>query len=160
MSQCRRSRIFIDREVQTALMMRVGGYWLFCLLSIVLMVLCWNVYTGPPRRFVELFHDIFTRYAPALIASLILIPMVMIDVARMSTRFVGPIIRLRGSLRELAETGKCRPIAFRDHDYWQELAGDFNRVSQRLERATAESQPGKESTEEPVIDDLIGSLGQ
>jgi hypothetical protein len=95
-----------------------------------------------------------------LIASLILLPMVMIDVVRMSTRFVGPIIRLRGSLRELAETGRCRPVSFREHDYWQDLADDFNRVAQRVERTSPETQTSKAATDEPVIDDLIGSLGQ
>jgi hypothetical protein len=157
MSQCRRSRFFIDREVQGALMLRVGFYWLCCLLSIVLMVLCWDVMTGPPRRFVDLFVDIYQRHAPALVASLILLPMVMIDVIKMSNRFVGPVVRLKGGLRELSETGRARPIAFRDHDYWQELAADFNRVA---ERATPETSREKAAVEEPVMDDLIGSLGQ
>src|SRR5688572_30036825 len=133
MSKCRRSRIFIDGEVQGALMMRVASYWSFCLLSIMLMVLCWSVCTGPPRRFSELFFELFNRYAPAMAASLILLPIAMIDVVRLSNRFVGPVIRLRGALSELAETGKTRPVTFRDNDYWQELAVDFNRVAERAQ---------------------------
>ena len=156
MSQCRRSQIFIDREVQGVLMLRVGFYWLCCLLSIVLMVLCWNVVTGPPRRFVDLFAEIVERNAPALVASLILLPMVMIDVVRMSHRFVGPMVRLRGALRELAINGRARPIAFREHDYWQELAADFNRVAERVEMPAT---PAKTADDELVIDDLIGSIG-
>jgi hypothetical protein len=139
-NQCRRSRIFIDREVQGALMLRVAFYWFCCLLSIVLLVLCWNVFTGPRRPFAELFHEIYERYAPALLASLILLPMVMIDVMRLSHRFVGPVVRLRGALRELAQNGRVRPIAFREHDYWQELAGDFNRVAEKVE-AVESPQP-------------------
>jgi hypothetical protein len=156
MSQCRRSRILIDREVQGALMMRVGFYWLFCLFSIVLMVLCWNVMTGPPRRFVDLFLDIYHRHAPAIVASLILLPIVMFDVVRMSQRFVGPIFRLKAALRELAETGRARPIAFREHDFWQDLAADFNRVAERT--APPATKPSADQ-DEPMIDDLIGSIG-
>jgi hypothetical protein len=154
-SPCRRSQIFIDREVQGALMLRVGFYWLCCLLSIVLMVLCWNVVTGPPRRFVDLFAEIQERYAPALVASLILLPMVMIDVVRLSHRFVGPVVRLRGGLRELATQGQAKPIAFRDGDYWQELAADFNRVA---ERAESPATPARIAADELVIDDLMGSI--
>ena len=141
MSTCRRSRIFIDREVQGALMMRVASYWLFCLLSIVLMVICWNVVTGPPKRFVVLFFEIYQRYTPALAASLILLPIVMIDVVRMSNRFVGPVVRLRGALSELAETGQTRPVTFRDNDYWQELAVDFNRVAERAQNKNEPDAP-------------------
>src|SRR5688572_2852891 len=128
MPTCRRSRIFIDREVQGALMLRVASYWMFALLSITLMLLCWNVMTGPSRRFVEILLEMFNRYAPALAASMILLPLVMIDVARMSTRFVGPVIRLRGALGDLAANGRTTPITFRDDDFWQDLAEDFNRV--------------------------------
>ena len=151
MSKCRRSRIFIDREVQGALMVRVGFYWLFCLFSIVLMVLCWQVMTGPPKRFVELFYDIYQRHAPALAASLILLPIVMFDVVRMSNRFVGPMIRLRGGLTELAETGRARPITFRDQDFWQPLAGDFNRVAERVEAAG----PSGDRQDEPLMFDDV-----
>ena len=62
-------------------------------------------------------------------------------------------------LRELAEKGRCRQISFREFDYWQDLAGDFNRVAQRVECTSAESQTAKTTADEPVIDDLIGSPG-
>jgi hypothetical protein len=152
MAKCRRSQIFIDREVQGALMMRVGFYWLFCLLSIVLMVLCWNVVTGPRARFVDLFLEIYQRHAPALVATLILLPLVMIDVVRMSNRFVGPIVRLRSGMRELTETGRARPIAFRDHDYWHDLAADFNRVAQRVEQDKKDNPTAGEPL---VFDDVM-----
>jgi hypothetical protein len=154
MSTCRRSRIFVDREVQGALMMRVATYWSFCLLSIMLMVLCWSVYTGPPRRFAELFVELFHRYAPAMAASLILLPIAMIDVVRMSNRFVGPIVRLRGALNEWAQTGRPRPVKFRDNDYWQDLAADFNRVAQTN---PIDPAPVAQSPETGVVDDVLVS---
>ena len=136
MAKCRRNRIFLDREVQGALMLRVASYWAFCLLSICLLVICWSVFTGPPRRFSDLALDAYQRYAPALAASLILLPLVMIDVVRMSSRFVGPVVRLRSGLRELADQGTARRILFRDNDYWREMADDFNSAADRMESAT------------------------
>ena len=134
-------------------MLRVGTYWSFCLLSIMLMVLCWSVYTGPPRRFADLFVELFHRYAPAMAASLILLPIAMIDVVRMSNRFVGPIVRLRGALSELAETGRLsRPVKFRDNDYWQELATEFNRVTQQIQ---TEPPPPAETEPDASVDGVL-----
>ena len=154
MNRCRRNRIFLDPEVQGALMLRVASYWAFCLLSICLLVMCWSVYTGPPRRFAELAFDLYLRYAPALAASLILLPLVMIDVVRMSSRFVGPMVRLRSGLNELAESGQARRIVFRDNDYWRELAGDFNNVAERMEAqgGRAESDDDQDTAR---LDDVL-----
>jgi hypothetical protein len=153
MATCRRSRIFLDREVQGALMLRVASYWCFCLFSIALLLICWSVYTGPPRRFADHLLELYQRYAPALAASLILLPLVMIDVVRMSSRFVGPIVRLRSGLAELAEQGYARPIVFRDHDYWRDLAGDFNLAAQRMQEATGE--PRTDAGDALCFDDVM-----
>jgi hypothetical protein len=138
MNRSRRNVFFIDQEVQGALMLRVGYYWLFCLLGIVLMVICWNVYVGPPRSFAQLLVELYHRHAPALASSLLLLPIVMMDVLRMSHRFVGPIVRLRGALRGLAEGRPAQPLNFRDGDFWRDLATDFNQATARLSRDSAE----------------------
>jgi hypothetical protein len=139
MNRCRRTIFLVDRDVQGALLIRVVCYWLFCLLGIVLMVICWNVYTGPPRRFVELALDLLHRYGPALVASLILLPIVMMDVVRLSNRFVGPVLRLRTALQKVADGRPLQPLNFRDHDFWQGLADDFNRAATRLAHSNSAS---------------------
>lgn len=144
MKTCRRGQIFVDRDVQSALMLRVTGYWMFCLLSISLMLLCWEAASGPPRRFSTLAADLYQRYAPALAATLLVLPLVMIDVTRLSHRFVGPIIRLRGALRRLAAGEEVQPIKFRDKDFWQDLADDFNQAAKRVPAAT---EPEPETVE-------------
>src|SRR5438045_9481186 len=103
MSRVRRTSFLIDREVQGSLMLRVILYWCFCILTISLMLICLRVYQGPKRPFVELVADLYYRFGPALGASLILLPIVVLDVARMSNRFVGPISRLRQGLQASAE---------------------------------------------------------
>jgi hypothetical protein len=141
----RRSYIFVDREVQGALMLRAAVYWLFCLISISLMVICWNAFSGPSRRFIDLATELYFRYAPALVASLILLPVVLMDVLRMSNRFVGPVVRLRTALRELADGRPAQPLNFRDDDFWREMATDFNRAAARCARDAMElSRPTEE----------------
>jgi hypothetical protein len=129
MSITRRQQMWCDREVQGALMTRVVMYWLFCLLTITLMLVCWTVISGPPRRFAPLMLELYQRYAPALAASLLVLPIVMLDVVRLSNRFVGPIKRLRDGMTVLAEGGEVMPMKFRDRDFWSPLADLFNSIA-------------------------------
>jgi hypothetical protein len=141
----RRASVFIDREVQGALLLRAAVYWLFCLISISLLLLCWNALVGPPRRFVDLATDVYSRFAPAMFASILLLPIVLIDVLRMSTRFVGPVVRLRTALKDLAEGRPAQPLNFRNDDFWRDMASDFNRAAARSARDTMElSRPTEE----------------
>jgi hypothetical protein len=126
-------------------MMRVVVYWFFCLLSIALMLVCWKAMTGPSRRFIDLAAEIFDEYGPALSASLIVLPVVMMDVLRMSNRFAGPVFRLRGALREIAEGRPVQPLNFRDDDFWGELGVEFNHAMARLAReSNSRTQPTEE----------------
>jgi hypothetical protein len=141
MSMSRRTQLFCDREVQGALMLRVVMYWLFCLLTITLMLVCWSVVSGPPRRFAPLMLDLYHRYAPALAASLLVLPIVMIDVVRLSNRFVGPIKRLRDGMTALAEGGEVSPMQFRDRDFWTNLAELFNVIAAKSKKPALRKHP-------------------
>jgi hypothetical protein len=132
MKQNRRTQLYIDRNVQGTLLLRVAMYWVFCVFSVTLMIVCWNAFSGPPRGFFELFREIYPRYAPALGAALMLLPIVMMDALRLSSRFVGPVFRLRAAMKELADGQQTLPLAFRDNDFWREMAEDFNRVAARM----------------------------
>ena len=155
MNQSRRSLVFIDREVQGALMFRAVFYWFFCLLSITLMLICWNAYSGPPRRFMELFADLYYRYAPALAASLLLLPIALIDVVRLSNRFVGPMVRLKGALKDLADGRPAQPLNFRDNDFWRDLASEFNRAAARVARDSVQRSVATEEMPERASDQVV-----
>ena len=144
MNQCRRTQFFIDREVQGSLLLRTAVYWLFCLLSVSLMLICWEAYRGPPRRFVDLATEQLYRYGPGLVASLVLLPIVLMDVLRLSNRFVGPIMRMRIALKTLVKGQPTKPLNFRDDDFWRELATDFNQVAARVARADIQLAPPTE----------------
>jgi hypothetical protein len=139
-SNCRRSIFFIDRNVQGALMARTVVYWFFSLFSVSLMLICWNAYTGPAKPFNELVADLYHRYGPCLSASLLLLPIAVMDVLRLSNRFVGPVSKVRTALKELAAGRPVEPLHFRDDDYWRELAGDLNQLAARLNRADGHTE--------------------
>ena len=144
-----RKRIFVDAKVRGALVLRVAFYWVVCLITITLMLLCWRILTGPARMFYTHFEYMWFHYGPALIASFLLVPLVMIDIIRMSNRLVGPILRLRRSMRALAEGQDVRPIHFRDGDFWKEFADEFNAVVERVQRVSSASEPDTTEAGDP-----------
>jgi hypothetical protein len=131
MFNSRRKQLFID-GVQSVILVRVVAYWLFCLLASALMACCWIAWLDRPASSGQLFALLFRHYGPVFVATLILLPLVVIDSLRLTNRFVGPMYRLRRALREAADGNVNRPLQFRDDDFWRDVAEDFNRaVGQR-----------------------------
>jgi hypothetical protein len=158
MNRSRRTIFFIDREVQGSLLLRTAVYWLFCLLSVSLLLIFWSAITGPDRRFVDLATDVYYRFGPALVASLVLLPIVMLDVVRQSNRFVGPITRLRKALKTLAAGQPATPLNFRDDDFWRDLAFDFNQVAARVAMAGIQLPPPTEVLADQANDPSAAAL--
>jgi hypothetical protein len=132
-TQRKRKQLFVDPKVQGALILRVVLYWVVCLVTMTLMLLCWRIVTGPARAFYLHFDDMWFHFGPALIASFLLLPLVVYDVVQMSNRFCGPLFRLRRSLRALARGEHVDPISFRDGDFWSEFAQEFNTLLARVD---------------------------
>ena len=149
-----RKQIFVDPKVQGTLVFRVIVYWTVCVTTISIMLLCWRMLTGPARMPFTHLDDMWFQYGPALIASFILLPLVIYDIVRTSNRFTGPLLRLRRNMRSLAEGEHVKPLRFRDGDFWQDLAKDFNAVVQRVQNAdksTADHEvPSSQSNQSSV----------
>ena len=132
------------------MIVRVALYWVVCLISMMLTLLCWQMIVGPAQPFHAHFGDMWFYYGPALVASLLLLPLMIADVIRFSNRFVGPLVRLRRSMRELARGEYVEPIEFRDADFWQEIANEFNAVRDRVQASAAAAPVEHEEEKEPA----------
>jgi hypothetical protein len=152
-TKCQRKRLFVDPEVQGFLILRVVLYWMFCLGSITLMLLAWRIVTGPARMFYTHFDDMWFHYGPALMASLLLLPLVVIDIVRFSNRFVGPVLRLKRSMHQLAQGEEIEPIEFRDSDFWREFADEFNVLRAKILGSAIRPEAEHKDVEqdEPVV---------
>jgi len=128
----KRRQMFVDRRVQGALIFHAVMYWAFCLTSVTLMLLCWRILTGPARMFYTHFDDMWFHFGPALVASCLLLPIVIIDIVRLSNRFAGPMVRLRKAMHAAAEGRPFHPVHFRGDDFWSEIAEDFNKMAHKL----------------------------
>ena len=145
-----RRHLFIDPKVQGALVLRAILYWVLFLITISLALLCWRIITGPARMFYTHFNDMWFFYGPAAVASLMLLPLVVIDIVRLSNRFTGPMLRLRRSMRELARGEHVEPIRFRDDDFWHDFAEEFNALAARVQRDAPIPESEREQPQETV----------
>ena len=129
MALLRRKRNFVDFEVQTSLLRRMVLQWVSFLFVNALALYCWTYLLsgaeepvgGHMTQFVQL-------YLPVIVVSLALLPVFLLDAAKLSNRFVGPILRVRRALAEAAAGNSVKPLHFRENDFWRSLADDLNSV--------------------------------
>jgi hypothetical protein len=145
MAKFKRTRLFVDTKVQGALLFRAVWYWVACVLAAALILLNWRMITGPVRPFYSQFDDLWFHFGPVFLASLLLLPIIAFDSVRLSNRFVGPVLRIRRTLRALAQGEHVEPIRLRDNDFWQDLADEVNAVSERVQRVEATEEKKFES---------------
>ena len=136
MSQVQRRRFLVDAWIQRAMLVRVVVYWCSSLLLVSNLVLCWAVWSGHDRSFFDQlnFSILWTEHAPVAIALLLVLPLALLDTLLIASRFAGPIYRLRSSMRALAAGEQVAPLRFRNNDFWQEVANEFNAVAERQEQ--------------------------
>ncbi len=140
MGLLKRKKLFVDPQVQGALLGRAFLYWLICVGLMTAMLACWQIFTGPEQRLPELFANLWYQYAPALVVSLLVLPLILFDVVQISNRFVGPVYRLRHRMRQVARGERVDPIKFRQGDFWLEFADEFNAVAALAQRGMQNSQ--------------------
>lgn len=128
----RRSSEFIDPEVQGALAKRIAVHWLLYVGVATLLVIGLKWMTNPLTPLWDHVLDAWWTYGALLIVMLCLVPVFVYDAVKLSNRFAGPMLRLRRSLRTLAEGARPEELRLRDDDFWQEAAADLNRAVDRL----------------------------
>ncbi|RIK83542.1 MAG: hypothetical protein DCC67_05825 [Planctomycetota bacterium] len=97
-----------------------------------LVAFCLQVLSDPFRPLEVHVRQLWWTHGPFLMVLFFMLPVFIVDTIKLSHRFAGPIFRLRGVFRSLASGEQFQPLKFRDMDFWQELADDFNRMVERL----------------------------
>ena len=132
MKKNKRFQLLVDPITQKSLLMRATFYWMT---SLTLMGLLMSIQIGLAHSsltFDEKFAKVLEAIGPAMLAALFLLPLFLFDCVRFSNRFAGPIRRIRGHLKQLAETGKTEELKIRQGDFWCDLAEEVNRVAERM----------------------------
>jgi hypothetical protein len=157
MVRIKRRRFFVDRQVQGALIRRAVVYVLLAVVLIALISsLCIAVLEGPISGR-QLAERMWARLGPAWVASILLIPVIVIDCIRLSNRFAGPMLRLRRAMKDVGDGKDVSLIRFRKGDFWYDFAEDFNRML--LERKAAELRVERNAiADEPATFDNLTSV--
>lgn len=135
MSHNPRRKKLVDSRVQGALVRRLALQWLACLviatLSALVLQFCANPFVSP----VVHFKNMWWSHGPLLVSVLLLLPVFVMDTIKLSNRFVGPIQRIRVSMRAVAQGEPAEPVSFRAGDFWQEIAEEYNVILEKLSAA-------------------------
>lgn len=61
-----------------------------------------------------------------------LLPTFVWDTVKLANRFAGPMYQLRKEIRGVAGGEQLKPLRFREDDFWQDVATDFNKMLDRF----------------------------
>ena len=127
-----RQKVWVDSHVQGVLVGRTLLYWFGMLMYFGLSIACFQWWQNPEWTTAEHSLAFLDQVWPCLPSLLLILPLVIFDVVRLSNRFAGPIYRLRVHLNNLQQSTDVSPLHFRDDDYWQQLAEPINALQLRI----------------------------
>jgi hypothetical protein len=140
-SSVRRRRRLVDPEVQIGILRKIAIHWsVFFVCNAVALMIWIRLFEQPDADWGQTFGDTMRRFMPFFIITMALIPAFVWDTLKLTNRFAGPILRLRNALADASAGRAVSPLHFRNNDFWQEIAENFNKVISRSDRG------------EPVVD--------
>jgi len=150
MAHPQRKKHFIDAGVQGSLVRRLMFHWLAFLVVAFVVSFVLQVLSNPFRPLSAHFQDLWWTHGPFLLVVVFLLPAYVVDTIKLSHRFAGPIFSLRRAIREVAAGEPPRRLKFRNRDFWQSLADDYNAMLVRLE--VLEDNKAQATTGEPLVE--------
>lgn len=146
----RRRRVVADLQTQRVLAIRMV---LHCILFMVVggIIASVNEYMANSAMNPQLLREFLTRnFVSFSYAILALLPLLIYDSMKLSNRIVGPICRLRDTMRKISRNEQVTPLNFRSGDYWQQVPREFNAMMEQLRGDVAKSD--RPVTDRPVTD--------
>ncbi|TWU02291.1 hypothetical protein [Stieleria varia] len=133
-----RNRMLVDPKVQWAIARRILCHWALLLLCLgMISMFVRLIFSAGSTSFASALSDAAAAQAPLVCVMVMLVPVFIRDTLVLSNRFAGPMYRLRSSLANVAKGESVETIKFRDGDYWQEVAVDYNKVVAEFNRLKA-----------------------
>ncbi len=129
MSRSQRKQNYVDSHVQGALLRRICLHWVvFFVVAAVAIIFLQALMGDPAQTIAQRIRFETKEFMFMGMVMVSLFPAFMLDTIRFSNRFVGPIARLRRFLRDL-QKGNTEHCSFRDNDFWNDMATEFNYVA-------------------------------
>jgi nitrogen fixation/metabolism regulation signal transduction histidine kinase len=132
-SQEQRTKVWID-NFQTRLTLRIGLYLVGFIIVVVNSLLAWSLIEYGAGNLVQQLLELLNRYLAVWVCLFLLVPVMAWDAIRFTHRIVGPIVRFRRVVRDIAQGEPVRPIKLRAGDFLTEFRDEFNEMLIALER--------------------------
>ena len=132
MSHPLRRKHYLDAHVQGSLVRRIMFQWAVFLAVAFVVSFMLQALSNPFRPLGEHFQALWWTHGPFLLVVVFLMPVFIVDTVKISHRFAGPIFSLRRTMRNVANGETPRPIKFRQNDFWQGLADEYNALVRRF----------------------------
>jgi hypothetical protein len=147
MKNMSRGRLYVDKDVQRALLLQMIRHWVLFAVVLTGILLALDSLTDPSKSLSGHFLSLWHRHSTLLATIAAMFPIFVYESIKLSNRFAGPMLRLRRLMRQAADGEAVGPIEFRDGDFWQDMAGSFNDLVARLQakqnqRPDSSSAPG------------------
>lgn len=142
----KRRKALVDPEVQGGILRKIAIHWIVFFVCNAMALMIWiRLFEQPDADWGQTLSDTIRRFLPFFIITLALIPAFVWDTLKLTNRFAGPILRLRGALSDARAGRAVAPLHFRTNDYWQEIAENFNSVLDRCNPVDTQEDSETES---------------
>jgi sensor histidine kinase YesM len=128
-----RKKVWVD-PFQTKLTLRIAGYLVVFFVVFSNFLFAWKMWDEGPVDPWGQFLETLRANMPVFVLLLVLVPVMAWDSIRFSHRLVGPLVRFRKTIQELAAGEPVRPIKLRDGDYLIEMRDEFNKMLEELQK--------------------------
>lgn len=133
-----RHRLVVDPVVQGLLIGRTLLYGTALSIYLLTMAFFMQPRGSEEISLAERLGQFALEALPWLSALLVVVPLVLWDMVRLSNRFAGPAYRLKQHLLQLGLGEPTAKMGVREDDFWCELADAFNSVRADVQRLRGE----------------------
>ena len=128
-----RKKLYVNKEVQGSIIKKAIFQWFLCTSLVLLVVVIVTAINDPSRSAFTMIWDMWKYFAPVILASFFVLPIFVYDLLRASHKIAGPLLRLKNEMEKLTNGETVRPLRFRDGDYWQDMAEQFNLLAAEVQ---------------------------
>lgn len=145
----KRRKAVVDARMQWMLATRVVLHFFLFICGGAAFGLIVQFLSDPFASPLEHIKTFAKHSAPMLVVLLCLIPVFIRDTLTLSNRIVGPICRLRDTVKRMGEGEDVPPLQFRKNDMWEDMPELFNTMVTRLREneAAVSSEYGQSNVE-------------
>ncbi len=143
----KRSRLFVDAQVQGSLIRQLIIHW--ALMGFLMFLYLFSLQAfgnGFTLSFKDNLLHLGSQYGILAVVLLVISPVFIYDTVKLSNRFVGPMVKFRSTLKQLANGEDVQVGSFRQNDFWNELSRELNAVSDELKELRAYKSSMESST--------------